>query len=58
MTKDTDETRRVIRDEIEREREEREQRDLSPNPLARMAAGYEANNERREQGRREDEGDR
>jgi len=53
-----DSTRKAIRDEIDREREEREQRDLSPTPLARMAAGYEANDERRVHERREDEGDR
>ncbi len=53
MTADSDSARKAIRDEIEREREER---DLSPNPMARLAAAYEANDKRREQERRE--GDR
>ena len=47
MTADSDSARKAIRDEIKREREEREQRD-SPTPLARLAAGYKENHERRE----------
>lgn len=44
--KDTDETRRTIREEIAREREERQERE--PLPLERIAKGYRDNQEARE----------
>ncbi len=47
--RDEEKLRAAVRAELDRE---------EPTPLARLAAAYEANAERRDQGRREDEGDR